>query len=38
MTFFKLERTRIAEGIGWDEQKTSIARISITNYLNYAKA
>ncbi len=38
MAFFKLERTRIAEGTSWYEQKISITRISIANYLNYAKA
>jgi hypothetical protein len=38
MTFFKLERARIAEGVSWYEQKISITRISIANYLNYAKA
>jgi len=34
--FFKLERTRMQENISWYEQKLSITRISITNYLNYA--
>ena len=38
MAFFKLEKIRITEGISWYEQKLSITRISITNYLNYAKA
>lgn len=38
MTFFKLERARISEGTSWYEQKISITRISIANYLNYAKA
>lgn len=36
MAFFKLERTRIQENTSWYEQKLSITRISITNYLNYA--
>jgi len=34
MAFFKLERTRIKEGVSWYEQKASITRISIANYLN----
>lgn len=34
--FFKLERTRIKEDVSWYEQKLSITRIAITNYLNYA--
>ncbi len=36
MAFFKLERARIKAGVSWYEQKLSISRISITNYLNYA--
>lgn len=36
MAFFKLERTRISSGVSWYEQKLSITRISITNYLNCA--
>lgn len=38
MAFFKLERARIRGGVSWYEQKISITRISIANYLNYAKA
>ena len=36
--FFKLEITRLKEGTSWYEQKISITRNSVVNYLNCAKA
>jgi len=38
IAFFKLERERIVAGVSWYEQKISITRISVANYLNCAKA
>lgn len=36
MAFFKLERTRINNGVSWYEQKLSITRMAMKNYLIYA--
>lgn len=36
IAFFKLERTRITEEVSWYEQKLSITRMAMKNYLLYA--
>lgn len=36
MAFFKLERRRITDGVSWYEQKLSITRMAMKNYLLYA--
>jgi len=38
LTFLKLEFTRLTEKISWHEQKQSITRQAVTNYLNTSSA
>lgn len=36
MAFFKLERRRITDGVSWYEQKLSVTRMAMKNYVLYA--